>query len=431
PLHSWMDVREEILTEELRHEGRMGFNSGVCPHCSKTIAAYRCKECEGGEILCKGCIVSSHQRNGLHVIERWNGTNFEHSSLKDLGHRFQLGHPIGETCPRPVEPYSDDFIVIHINGVHEVGLNFCGCFNAAERYTQLLRYGWFPATTHQPRTAASLNVLKQFQILSFESKCSAFEFYQALARLGDNTGIRPVRDRYRAFLTMVREYRHIKMVKRAGRGHDVTGIAGTKPGECAVLCPACPQPCYNLPKGWADGPKETQWIYRLFLAIDANFRLKRRKVSSESADPSVGSGWAYFVEQGPYAEHIKKFSEQSQAKSTCSSHSAVNNSRITDGLAASGVGSVGCARHDCFRPHSIGDLQKGERYANMDYLFLSSLQTVHYVDGDVVASYDIACQWCRNLLERIQGYAKSLHLDEDVVNSFTFLVPKFHLPAHI
>ncbi|TFK59339.1 hypothetical protein BDN72DRAFT_873055 [Pluteus cervinus] len=365
-------------------------------------------------------MVSSHRRNGLHMIEQWNGSFFEHSSLKALGLRFQLGHPIGETCPKPITPYNDDFVVIHTNGVHEVGVNFCKCFNAPERFVQLLRYGWFPATTHQPRTAASLAVLKRFQIHSFESKCSAFEFYQALARLGDNTGIRPVRDRYRAFLVMVREYRHIKMVKRAGRGHDVTGIAGTKLGECAVLCPACPQPQYNLPDNWADGPEETRWIYRLFLAIDANFRLKRRKVSSESADPSLGSGWAYFVEQGPYAEHIKNFADQFQAKSTCSSHSAVNNSRITDGLATSGVGSVGCARHDCFRPHSVGDLQKGER-----------LCTVHYVDGDVVVSYDIACQWCRNLWERIQRYAKSLQLDEDLVNSFMFLVPKFHLPAHI
>ncbi|TFK58013.1 hypothetical protein BDN72DRAFT_907180 [Pluteus cervinus] len=39
----------------------------------------------------------------------------------------------------------------------------------------------------------------------------------------------------------------------------------------------------------------------------------------------------------------------------------------------SGIGSVGCARHNCMRPHAVRDLQKGERYANMDYLFLSSL----------------------------------------------------------
>jgi hypothetical protein len=34
-----------------------------------------------------------------------------------------------------------------------------------------------------------LTVLKHFQLLNFESKASAFEFYNTLARLTDNTGL--------------------------------------------------------------------------------------------------------------------------------------------------------------------------------------------------------------------------------------------------
>ncbi|TFK59692.1 hypothetical protein BDN72DRAFT_780402, partial [Pluteus cervinus] len=55
-----------------------------------------------------------------------------------------------------------------------------------------------------------------------------------------------------------------------------------------------------------------RWIYRLFLATDTNFRLKRRKVCSEEADPSLGDGWAYFVEQEAYTAHITQFSDQAQ-----------------------------------------------------------------------------------------------------------------------
>jgi hypothetical protein len=55
---------------------------------------------------------------------------------------------------------------------------------------------------------------------------------------------------------MVREWRHLKMLKRAGRGHAASGVDGTAPGECAVLCPACPQPGKNLPPDWKDAPKE-------------------------------------------------------------------------------------------------------------------------------------------------------------------------------
>lgn len=55
-----------------------------------------------------------------------------------------------------------------------------------------------------------------------------------------------------------------------------------------------------------------RWIYRLFLAIDANFRLKRKQVSSEKADPSLGKGWAYFVEQDAYTEYLRKFDNETQ-----------------------------------------------------------------------------------------------------------------------
>ncbi|TFK60998.1 hypothetical protein BDN72DRAFT_778739, partial [Pluteus cervinus] len=406
-----------------------------CSHCTDPSAVYRCKDCQGYELLCKTCIVSSHKNNGLHVIEFWNGVFFEFTSLKSLGLRFQLGHKLGDICPSPKASHDDDFVVIHTNGIHEVSVDYCGCFEGEEPVIQVLRYGWFPATPRHPRTAATLMVLRHFQIHSFESKCSGSEFYQALSRLGDNTGIRPVRDRVRSFLTMIREYRHIKSLKRAGRGHDKHGISGTRPGECAVLCPACPQPGRNLPADWKTRPEKLinqRWLNRLFLAMDANFRLKRRVKSSEDADPSLNKGWAYFVDQEPYMEHIKQFSEQAQAKSTCSSHSAVNNSRLSEGFSVSGVGSVGCARHDCMRPCSIGDLQKGERYANMDYLFLLSLSQEEFQELlDVILSYDIACQWSLNLVARIRNYSKSIQIDEAKIKSITYLVPKFHLPAHI
>jgi hypothetical protein len=65
-------------------------------------------------------------------------------------------------------------------------------------------------------------------------------------------------DRYHKFLRMTRQWRNIQMLKRAGRGHDPTGVPGTKEGECALLCPACPQPGKNLPPNWKDMPEEKQ-----------------------------------------------------------------------------------------------------------------------------------------------------------------------------
>jgi hypothetical protein len=88
-----------------------------------------------------------------------------------------------------------------------------------------------------------------------------YDFYNALKKLTDNTGLKLPKDHYKAFMRMVWQWRFLKALKRAGRGHDNRGIQGTHPGELAVICPACPQPGVNLPEGWEDVPKEKQ--YRL------------------------------------------------------------------------------------------------------------------------------------------------------------------------
>jgi hypothetical protein len=114
----------------------------------------------------------------------------------------------------------------------------------------------------------------------------------------------------------MREWRFIKQMKRAGQGHHPEGIAATEMGACAVLCPACPHPGKNLPDGWETAPPELRYkfclclwnvfsqmarfLYALFLAIDANFRLARRDVSSDIVDPGLNHGYAFFVEEKTY-----------------------------------------------------------------------------------------------------------------------------------
>ena len=108
-------------------------------------------------------------------------------SLKSLGLRIQLGHLDG-VCSLPHPAFNDDFVVIHTNGIHEVAIDYCGCQQSIPKTVQLLRARLFPSTVIDPKTAATFQVLDTFQMLSFTSKVSAYEFYQALARRMDNTG---------------------------------------------------------------------------------------------------------------------------------------------------------------------------------------------------------------------------------------------------
>ncbi|KAG0692573.1 hypothetical protein DFH29DRAFT_1008433 [Suillus ampliporus] len=432
PQRLWVRERDSFLKEFIRLEARGDAPwSHAChglPDCVNEPTVH-CRDCKGLQLYCRSCTVSLHSAMPLHNVEFWTDMYFQQISLQDLGLCIQLGHPAGIQCDNPVRAF--DFTVLDINGIHSVSLFFCNCATAKTRTIQLLRSCWYPATTTDPRTTATFHLLDNFQMYTFKSKGSAFEYWQALSRLSDNTGTKPPKDRYEALLRMSRQYRHLLALKRAGRAHNVRGVLGTKPGELAVPCPACPQPGRNLLPGWDSAPPNDRWLFALFLGIDANFRMCHCNKSSEEVDLSLSKGWAYFMEESGFKGLLAEHAGQTQEKSSCASHNAVNlaDSKNVHGLAATGIGAVVCARHNFKRPSAVGDLQKGEKYVNMDFLIFSML--THSSDLAVFnISYNIACQWSKHLWTRMSHYPSKLHFSPGG-KTITFLVPKFHLPAHI
>jgi hypothetical protein len=65
----------------------------------------------------------------------------------------------------------------------------------------------------------------------------------------------------------------------------------------------------------------------------------------------------------------------------------------------------------------------------MDYIFFDSIRGNNSAFPRIVLSYDIACQWSRNFWNRMIQFPNKYHIDRKSVR-VTFLVPKFHLPAH-
>ena len=100
--------------------------------------------------------------------------------------------------------------------------------------------------------------------------------------------------------------------------------------------------------------------------MDANFRLKRLNVSTQERDPGLNHGFAYVVEERKFKQYLMEYNDKiPDDRSTCNNHDALKSASMRGGkgTAASGVGAVDCIRHDIKRPVSVGDLQKGERYA--------------------------------------------------------------------
>ena len=58
----------------------------------------------------------------------------------------------------------------------------------------------------------------------------------------------------------------------------------------------------------------TRWLYCLFLAIDANFRLKLKTRGIK--DPELGSGLAYFVNTVKFQEHLKNHIHDNEVSSS-------------------------------------------------------------------------------------------------------------------
>ncbi|KAJ7888386.1 hypothetical protein B0H14DRAFT_3081962 [Mycena olivaceomarginata] len=430
------NTKDEYLLENLRREGRGS------PRNYARCAVWRCTDqaCFGECMYCSRCIVAAHVQHPTHFLEMWNGTNFVRGRrwLQKLGLRVQLGHPPGVVCPYR-QAAAHDFVLYDLTGVHEMNVDFCGCPRDAqpdsppeERRTQLLRACWWPATITAPNTCATFRALRHFQIINCLGKLSAYDFLRGLEMCTNHDGLDKPPDRRRPFMHIVRQWREVKRHKRAKRGHDEGGIAATKQGELAIPCRACPQPGWNLPPNWEKIDPFYRFIYIVFLAADANFRLGNRCVSSEASDPILGDGFGYFCrrhgEDGYYA-HIAKHVDEEEI-SNCSGFRAMflANSKRVRGLRTTGVGGVTCSRHNMWRANGIGDLQVGERQCNIDFVVLSALMT--FAMAWLVLSYDIACQYAVKFWERMAKMPEAMHLKLPPADVW-WMVPNFHLPDHL
>lgn len=176
------------------------------------------------------------------------------TTLKEAGLVLHLNHG-SLRCPTPAA-CDDRLRVIHTTGVHDVALGYCACNREIPRDLQLLRRGLYPATQNQVRTCVTFPLLKLLHLLSLTGKISTYDMYRSIERLSNNTGVHMPRSRYRPTMRCLTQWRHLKSLKRGGRGHDTTGASGTASGELAILCPSCPRPGINLPSNWADASED-------------------------------------------------------------------------------------------------------------------------------------------------------------------------------
>ncbi|KAK7687212.1 hypothetical protein QCA50_009717 [Cerrena zonata] len=426
-VQQFLPFRDLYLDELLRHDGLgEGVANVKCTSCHAAGPIHRCCTCSYSPLLCQSCIVRDHKALPLYRVESWTGKCFMKTSLKALGLTVQLGHGT-DPCLNPGRRNSK-LVVGDVNGFHEVHIQFCDCpledGSVSYNWQQLLQIGWFPATQDRPTTAFTFDLLNFLHQLNLQAKTSLHDFHKALWRMTDSS-VNSSLSRYDQLSTVFRFWRHLIMLKRAGRCHSSEGADATAQGELAVECPACPHPGKNLPPDWETS--NAPWIYTLFLMVDANFKLKLK--DKGLADTHLANGWGYFVNDDKFKEYLQTYSTHQTETNTCSAeHKAILNANAhKEGYLASGVAAVLCGRHSLVRPNGVGDLQKGERFVNIDYLILSTLAKIVMIL--LFISYDIACQFSKNFNRRISRLPEAMQ----TIGSKTkihWAIPKKHLPVH-
>ncbi|KAL0948674.1 hypothetical protein HGRIS_010475, partial [Hohenbuehelia grisea] len=402
-LREFLPFHDSTLEELIRLDGAGDFlGKMVCSTCTEE-GSTRCLTCFMAAPQCGGCLVAAHRNTPLHRVE-----------------------------PLSPEPLAGppNFVVFDVDMAHPVAIDYCDCDSHPQNFTpkrvQLLRARWFPATYERPQTVFTFACLEFFHELSLQSKTTLYDYYHTLLRRTDNVKLYKQISRYPEFHRVFRIWQHLTMLKRAGIGHNPQGAAATSEGSAALECPACPHPARNLPDDWQNAPVETRWIYALLLALDANFKLKSKTRGIK--DVELGPGWSYFVAEEPYQKHLANYVSQPEINTCRNDHDAILrvNTRNTPGFNVSGTVLVICARHAFVRKNGAGDLQKGERYCNVDYVVLSTLIGVHALL--LVLSYDIACQWLKRLSTRIKAYPPTMHIPSPT--KILGVVPRWHIEGH-
>ncbi|KAA1479478.1 hypothetical protein DENSPDRAFT_855406 [Dentipellis sp. KUC8613] len=242
----------------------------------------------------------------------------------------------------------------------------------------------------------TIHMLKLFHAMSVQAKTNAYDFYNGIVQFMDGSGLHEHKSRYQEFTHATQCYRHLKMTKRGGRGHDPGGIESTSEGSLAVECPACPHPGKNLPENWDSVPAHMKFLYALLLAIDTNFKLKMK--NHNYVDLEFAPGWSYFVPERPYQDHLATHKDEEEMKNCDSTFAAIDHANMPGQkcFAINGVGAVVCARHGFFQPNGVGDLPRGERYVSMGFLLLMTISIVGSLWQMLVISYDITCQFSKN-----------------------------------
>ncbi|KAJ3507665.1 hypothetical protein NMY22_g16859 [Coprinellus aureogranulatus] len=397
-MQEWVEEKWAVYLKHI--VDREDAQSATCEGCNIGVAVWRCLDCLGRPCLCKDCCRIGHRLSPFPKVEAWNGAHWTPAWLWHVGTIICLGH--GRTpCPKyeaSLEQLEQRLIAVnsltldqdnsfcakpqkrsvgcgnvvcflHTNGFHYLPVYTCWCSEAPPDDTQFLDHAFYPASWKAVRSALTFSVLQHFNLFKLHAHLSTDTYSDILCRLTNDIFPSEAPDRQSTLRRVWAQWNYLSALKKNGYERAQLGDR-PEPGSLALYCPACPQPGINLPENWTQD--KDQWKFRRYLVADGNFVLDHLAVNKEGH--RLINGAAYVTEPTRYARHVE-ISRERNEPSSCAKLRAVSERNVfKKGYDVTGVVAIACARHGCFAPGGIVDLQKGERQLNVDYALVEALR---------------------------------------------------------
>ncbi|KAF9565021.1 hypothetical protein CPC08DRAFT_630413, partial [Agrocybe pediades] len=387
-------------------------------------AAWRCRDCNSGQIMCRRCMRQSHRPNPLHRLEVWTGMHFEkvpswnvgsYILVRHTGQRAESGpgeNPDGNgsghipivdvsVIPSKDALHNSYVRVIHVTGVHHLAMVASPCHGDDSIPLDLIASKYMPSSFKRIRTLFTLDLLDTYQLSNLELKASAYQYYNLLRRVTNSLAPADVVNVYDEFRRMTRLWRWMKKLKWAGYGHNEKNPLEARRGELANFCVACPQDGKNLPPDWRQ--RSEQWMYRQTWVADGNFKANHVRSSKPDTDIWLLDGGSMAPNRHDYTDYLLR-AKKKNTKAACENkfHAIKMAQQSSKDCDVTGKVAIACSRHGCYCPAALVDLFQGEQQKNVDYALLQVMESTGLTpEQGLVFIYDIACQYTVHLMERI------------------------------
>ncbi|KAL0062922.1 hypothetical protein AAF712_010184 [Marasmius tenuissimus] len=442
-LGDFEDIMDDLTNWFVQHEYDADLNT-TCS-CGEGIRVVHCQDCQDFELCCEECWLLRHRQNPWHWARVWNGSFFVRSDisvLREDGFAVQLGHH-GEPCPYLDKPRPVSFTVVHSNGVHGTMLSFCNC-KTVKKVEQLMRSRLFPSSVHEPETAYTFAMMREYDVQALQGQFSAYDWVHSLRRLTDNAHTHLVNDPYNPFMLAARVWRFIHDRLRYGVVYSLLRrtLPHLPPNTFVTRCPACPDPDMNMEEGWWRTPQHLRHLTMMYTTLDGNSKTRRFRKRGGDGDYSLYRGQAYYPDDERYAEFLREAAKKKMAEPIPDCDNIKSVARLTE-LAAHGMAVTGTVNHQCSHVFIMGvtDMFSSENQANVDAAFSRGYTLYGYEDDKISAStsrrkdvphkqsYDAECAYAVNQLIRFATF-DYLGGQREFVQHLERGIPVVHLTGH-